>query len=347
MVAVVKEQVQTADGRLAMLEGLVADLNQHLETVPGAVLPPELRLAVARCARDALFCQACAGMQGTCFPKFLRFYDILKETKFDKPIQATASFNDKTAAIVTLIVHAVVQFQGKLNSDWYTDCLQAIKESGLVDASKYDDGEKKEEAIELACYSAISEIIILTAMSHGIHMLYQAIDKPVPKLTSKAAANGPTYLDLTKVLKRWHQDPKTVCAAPYYTKKDLNVKSDEFQTKLQEDTQKFMPDNLKVPLPVVGLCTFADCCVLVFCVLNTSLSDLICVASTSFIFSDIAPDDFTFYFRHYMRTVYLDQDDMFSSLFGKLNHKKHCPTVSRNDLETVASAVAGTHECDF
>ena len=140
-----KPPIQTAETRLTELENVAHKLNHHLETVPGAVLGPELRLAVAQCARDGLFDKACAEAQGVCYPKYVRFFDVMYERKYDKPIVASPpSISESTAVCVTAIVHAVVNFQSKLTRDWYDDAVKAIEMcEGLVDKSRYQSGDKQ------------------------------------------------------------------------------------------------------------------------------------------------------------------------------------------------------------
>jgi hypothetical protein len=242
--------LQTAQGRLAALEQVASDFSSHLETVPGTVLGPDLRLAVAQCARDALSCQECAESQQVCYSKNASLYEIYSLMKHDKPISAFSSVNQKVASTVTSIVHTVVNHQANLNRQWYEDCLKEIKTCGLIDASRYYSNQ--DLAVTLACYSALSEIILLTAMSHGIHMLYLALDKELPKLPTKAVPSEPSYIDFSLLLHRWHHDPDKITSSLYYLWRDVNTKSPEF-LKLSVYTREHLPKVLSSMLPCVGV----------------------------------------------------------------------------------------------
>jgi hypothetical protein len=246
-----KRPLQTPHGRLAALEQVVCDFFSHLETVPGTALGPDLRLAVAQCARDALSCkqqEECAESQQICYAKNANLYEIFSHVKHDKPIAVSSTVNEKVACTVTSIVYAIVNHQAKLNRQWYENCLKEIKSCGLIDASKYSN---QNVAVTLACYSALSEIILLTAMSHGIHVLYLALDKELPKLPTKAAL-GPSYIDFSLLLHRWHHDPDNITSSLYYLCPDVNKKSPEF-LKLSEDTRAHLPKILSTMVPWAGM----------------------------------------------------------------------------------------------
>lgn len=150
-----EKTLQTAEGRLKMLQQAAVDFSRHLETVSCAVLPPQLRLAVVKCARDALTCQACAELQQTCLPKSASFYVVCSNVKHDAPI--CNENNNKIAVCLTSIVHAIVNHQSNLNKTWFHDVIQAIKDSGLIPRYSTDEG------MELACYSAFADVVALTA----------------------------------------------------------------------------------------------------------------------------------------------------------------------------------------
>jgi hypothetical protein len=243
-----KKLIQTAQNRLAALEQVADDFSRHLETIPGTALGPDLRLAIAQCARDALSCQECAISQQVCNPKNANLYEIYSLMKHDKPIPVSSSVDQKVAATVTSIVHGIVNHQSKLNHQWYESCVKEIKACGLIDATRYSNADM---AVTLACYSALSEIILLTAMSHSIQVLYLALDKELPKLPTKAAP-GPSYIDFSLLLHRWHHDPDKMSSSLYYLWPDVNTKSPEF-LKLSQSTRESLPKILSPMAPIAGV----------------------------------------------------------------------------------------------
>jgi hypothetical protein len=255
--------LQTAQGRLAVLERVASDFSRHLETVQGAVLGPDLRLAVAQCARDALSYKkddkgadesSSQRQEQVCYSKNANLYEIFSQMKHEKPIAVSSSVSQNVASTVTCIVYAIVNHQDKLNRQWYENCLEEIKTCGLIDASKYS-ASKRDVAVHLACYSALSEIILLTAMSHGFHVLYLALDKAPPKLPANAAAMapGPSYVDFSLLLRRWRHDPDKTTASLYYLWPDVNKTSPEF-LKLTEGTRAHLPTILASAMGVSPRC---------------------------------------------------------------------------------------------
>lgn len=178
--------LQTAEGRLQALRQAAIEFSKHLETVPGAALTPEFRLGVfiASCAREALSCKACADMQQTCLLKSASFYSACSGLKHYAPI--TCKNNKQAATCLTSIVHAIVNQQSKITHAWFEDAIHAIKESGVVSEGFHD-----EQGMELACYSALAEIVSLTTVWNGLHEAFLALDEETPPLPTKAAP-GPT-----------------------------------------------------------------------------------------------------------------------------------------------------------
>ncbi len=261
---------QTADGRLQMLTDAAKQFSIHLENVPGAVLTPAQRLFVVHEARTALFCTGCVAHQnttdGVCFiPPVSDVYKTLvsnirhdestknndgdheKDFYVQNLINETVSSNGcgernehgdelKLVGCLRGIVHSIVNFQSFLNVGWYRDAVQALKCSGIISELKLNpnDTHKIDDEMKLApLYSALTEIIVLTAVSYALHVVFLALDCNEPSSSSpplpKICANGPSKLDFSSFLKgpTIPFDDKILEAAPLLTWKDINTTSKE------------------------------------------------------------------------------------------------------------------------
>lgn len=236
--------IQTAEGRLEILRQAARDFSKHLETVPGAALPPTLRLQVASCARNALSCKACAELQQTCLPKSESLYSTCSGASHGP--QITGEKNEAIVSCVTSIIHAVVNQQSKLNEVWFADSIKAIKESGLI-----PEGLHNEEGMDLAYYSAFAEIVALSSMSVGFQQAFTTLEESVPPLPTKAAP-GPLNVNFSSMLKRVRRD-ESIVAMPYYLSSDIDKTSIEWK-KLREVTRNKISFQLNPMSPAIGLC---------------------------------------------------------------------------------------------
>lgn len=161
----------------------------------------------------------------------------------------------KLEACLRGIVHSIVNFQSFLNVDWYRDAVQALKCSGIGIASQQhnviseanaNDTHKIDDEMKLApVYSALTEVIVLTAVSHAIHVVFLALDYDEPPSSSsspplpKICANGPSNIDFSSFLKKSTIpfDNKILEAAPLLTWKDINATSKEINL-LRDSTVK-------------------------------------------------------------------------------------------------------------
>lgn len=326
--------LQTAEGRLEALRQVAVDFSTHLETVPGAYLPPDLRLGVATCARNALTCKACAELQQSCLPKSVSFYLACSNVNHDKGISFKS--NNKVASCLTSIVHALVNQQPKLNQAWFDDAIQAIKESGLVSENIFTN----EEGVELACYSAFAEIVALASVSSGLYEAFVALNQATPLLPTKAAP-GPTNIDFSSLLKRVRRDENLV-AMPYFMISDVDTSSSEWM-KLRESTREKLqgPTMLNDKSPMVGLCMAPEDLFMFDHFMSVAYMKAGFVRTTTCCES-LAP---LFFSSSHIRNVFCLQKVAMTWI--PLDSSIYCPSVSRHDLETVASAIAAAHECNF
>jgi len=302
-----KPTFQTAEGRLRALREAAKEFSEHLEQVPGAVLRPEVRLAVARSTRDALFCKGCSDAQKVCIPKSKSSFDACAELKHDHQIPHELS---QVSSCLTRLVHSIVNHQASLDKEWYEKTVQEIKACGLIDEDGHCRGNQ--DAIDMACYACMAEIITLVATSHGIYATFLALNQDIPPLPDKAAAVGPSNIYFPSLLKQIRRD-ESICVAPYFLWKDVNTASPEWN-KLRDSTKAILPKLLVMQGPLVGLF--------------------------------MALEDFVMYER-FIETAYMPPGLLVLMTWRHRNPFKYCPSVSRGDVEAVASSIARQHQCTF
>ena len=118
----------TPDKRISNLQNQANAFSTHLKTTPGIILTPQLRLGIAICARDALLnCQD--DYSGVCPFRLYDFIaEIKHETTFPVPPTTTSDVIDESIkACLMTIIHAMINWQSKLDTQWYADCLNALQ----------------------------------------------------------------------------------------------------------------------------------------------------------------------------------------------------------------------------
>ena len=253
--------IQTAEGRFQMLRDMAKQFSRHLETVPGAILTPDQRLFVVHEARFALLsCPASIKHHrqqiepsGTCFMPKGVYKRLVSLAPYDEHVDNekayAKSFTHHDSELITClkgIVRSVVHFQSAINEHWYRDAIQALKATGSI-ATEFkshttpdlcEDSEMKLTPY----YSALAEIIVLTAMSHAIHVVFLALDEDVPPLPKTCAATGPSNINFSFLFKvpSVPFDKRVLEAAPLLTWKNIDTSSNQLH-KFRDSTVKKLP----------------------------------------------------------------------------------------------------------
>ena len=288
-VITMKKQIQTVKGRIDGIYQVSKNFEKHLiEPRRGATLRPSYRYAVAQCARDAIYCLGCTSLQQVCLRSGTSstksktkpagvaatsgFASICHNTKHDDPIKLekhrSSSSSSSTTAIESLLtstIHAIVNHQVKLDKAWFDDTVSSIKKSGLIKTEMYAK-DMDANYLNLIASSCLTEIITISAMSHGIHVALLLLDKidndatagditflSNQQITIAEDDDHPSYLDLTKLLRQVRYDDK-ITASPYYTSKDI-LKSDGNSewTKLSDFTKNQLPKMTDPMGPSTGI----------------------------------------------------------------------------------------------
>ena len=290
----------TPDKRISNLQNQADAFSTHLKTTPGIILTPQLRLGIAICARDSLL--KCQDYSGVC-P--FRLYDFIAKIKHETtfPVPPTRSDVDESIqACLMNIIHAMINWQSKLDTQWFADCLNALQSCGILDnyIEHSDCGDDKKE-LELASHALLCEIIILTSVSHGIHTTFLALGIDVPPLpTWEDITDAPEPLNIrySSLLHRVRRNKESISeVSPYFTKRDLNRSSSEYH-----GLKKVIEQMTFAPLPYI------------------------CV---QFAFHDSIMLD------KMLSTFYLSPVEM-ALHWNELDTSKRCSSVMRSDVETLA-----------
>lgn len=299
----------TPASRTKALEEAAQSLSVHLKKSSG-ILTANQRLGVAICARDALNCNGCntALRDGLC-P--LTLYGFCEDIKHETTCPGTG--DKKIELTLTAIVHSLVCFQSKINDRWYKDCIKAILSCGILSNYAKDLECQDEKELQVAAHAVLCEIVIIAAWSHGIRNTFLALDAVdtmpnLPTFEDMKSAPKPVFINFSSLLKRVRQDD-SIALAPYFNKGDINSKSQEY-ADIGQDVWKEMKFG---PLPYICF---------------------------SFVPKDLVP------FSRWLGISYLTAGEMLLS-WGDLDKTRHCAAVTRHDVETIASAVAGQKNCDF
>lgn len=319
--------VLTAEDRITDLRAFAQNFNTHLLTVPGSILPPNLRLGVAICARDALLkCKKCHHevtewrSNMACPLPNAHFYNIVAGWRHEPgfPTDGSNSGSEVSEGIekcLTTIIHALICHQDRIDQLFYEDAVDAIVSCGVLDeyanSFKADTGRPmgKEDA-DLAARVVYCEIILLAAISHALHVTFMILGAQVPDLPSWVDMKGappPSNIRYLELLKQVRYD-RASAFSPFFVSSDVIRDSSEYKK--------------------IRACTWAE------------LSYL----PLPYRCAVLAIEDFVF-FRSLHYTLYLPLKDM-ALRWGTLGPSK-CPTVCRRDVETVAGATAEAHRCAY
>lgn len=314
----------TVDGRVKDIERAAEAFRSHLTTVPGPVLSPTLRLFITRCCAQAPIHNdreqplppgvALTDKVGisTYFAWIERGHQVGAWDRFcgedaDSPL-VRAPLQD----LVNLkrLVHDIVLRPTSLDQGWYDAALDSIRSLEAVDV---DDQEDDKDSLRID--SAFCEIIILTAVSHGINVIFFGLGREPPLLPSWSEVRhvqGPSNVRLASILRRVRRN-SALCRTPYYYWWDVDSKSPEF-TKLAASTRQCLWTYTVVPnLPWTGCC--------------------------------LSPDDLIL-FRRFMHLTYIQMREVLMP-WTELSSDRRCASVCRYDLECVAAALSESRQCDY
>ena len=249
----------------------------------------------------------------------------------DVPSFPTASSSNQTKdedfinnKCLLTIVHSLICHQNQINDKWYIRSIDSIVSSNLLwgyiqhfDNHNNDDNLTNEE-IQLAAHAVFCEIVLLASWSCGIQALSFALDWDLnskelrlpswEEVEDKNANMEEGRLYLRfKSLLRKIRQEDSKALAPYFEKVDVDTTSVEYA---------------KVPVEIWE---------------KLSSGPWICA---SFVPMDLVP------FVSWITQCYLSGTEIFLS-WGELDTEKHCRSVMRRDVETVAGAVAAEKRCDF
>ena len=302
---------------MKVLQDAAEDFSIHLKSSPGTILTPNLRLGIAMCAREArLKCLNChqAVMDGVCPLTLYSFCaDIHHEPIF--PIPPGDTIPGEVSKCLVAIIHSILCFQSKINDRWYKDCIHSLQACGIL--SNYKKRLQVEidvNELEVASHAVFCEIVVLTAWSHGILSTFLALDRldrmpELPTWQDMKYCPEPLNTRYSSLLHRIRRDD-SVAVAPFFNKRDINTKSPEYK-KIDKDVWTKLPFG---PMPQI------------------------CVS--------FVPMD-TVSFGKWMEISYLKPSEMFLNWGEMHTSGRHCASVTRFDIETVAGAVAAAHNCDF
>ena len=288
----------TTDNRISNLQKQAAAFATYLKTTPGIILTPQLRLGIAIYARDALL--KCKD-EDTCPISLYSYIAEINKPTFPVP-PTNDDVDENIKACLMNIIHAMINWQGKLDKKWYADCIDVLLSCGILDdyIEHNDCGDDKEE-LELASHVLLSEIIILTSVSHGIHTTFLALGIDVPPLpTWEDITDAPEPLNIrySSLLHRVRRNKESISeVSPYFTKRDLNRSSSEYH-----GLKKVIEQMTFAPLPYI------------------------CV---QFAFHDSIMLD------KMLSTFYLSPVEM-ALHWNELDTSKRCSSVMRSDVETLA-----------
>jgi hypothetical protein len=238
--------VSEAD-RLKDIEGLAREFNEHLLETSGNVLNGHLRCAVARCARDAL--QDCEGCRTLCKDAPMRDKAYRTIAQLGHQPAFTASKDSHVSEAIVNLVHALVNHQTNLDSEWYLSTIVALQNSNLVSA----DDIRDERARQFMIWSLFCEICVLTTISHGIHMTYLVMGKQAPTLP-RTSTTEPQLIDFNTI-KRQDRDVRQndhVAFAPYLRASDVDINSSEIE-KLSPEAFRAFQHNMDIYSPKVSM----------------------------------------------------------------------------------------------
>ena len=239
----------TAASRLEDLRTVSHTFNTYLCQVPGTQLDTATRLGIVLCARDALLkCEGCRAhlkeQQSDNGKGFFEICnkDISHSPAFPIPPTSSGSSNDdlkRQHSCFQAISHALVNHQSSLTDEWYDDTIQAMMACNLLPA-----GSKVSQY-----HSAMIEIILLTVISHSLHMTFLILQEdsvPLPTWKDIAGAPDPYRLDIDAMLTPGHTlryYSKYMAHAPYISHRDIDYQSSEYQ-RISPEARAYVPKAL-------------------------------------------------------------------------------------------------------
>mmetsp|Transcript_37929 Transcript_37929/g.55922 ORF Transcript_37929/g.55922 Transcript_37929/m.55922 type:complete len:309 (-) Transcript_37929:733-1659(-) len=302
----------TPEGRQAVLESSAELFHTHLTGTAGTILTAKLRLAVAKCARTALWCQGCNDIpQRTCLRDATRFHALCQDLQHNDD-NSFPELSQEASQVLVNMIHAIVRHQHRLDKTWHTQTIAALKKANIVD----NDNDPH------TIHALFCSIVLITAVSHGIQILFLVLDTPVPPLPTleqvEKGAPDPLNPQFASFVKNVRQDEK-VALSPYFCKKDLDTNSPEFQRVLEERDRNTFLKIIQYFQPVVAGC-FAPAELIMF---------------------------WDFGLKVYLAAF--GSPAFFPSIFfsRKLDRKHHCASVSRHDIELVADAITEELQCAY
>ncbi|CAB9499777.1 expressed unknown protein [Seminavis robusta] len=253
----------TAAERLDAIDDFSSQFQHHLMNVRGVALTASLRLAIVNYAREAIFCSECSDQlpQSACLKPGTNFFAMIAKIEHNKNASADTEIPDTTAKILRAIVHSIVNHQGRLDATWYDNVIHSILETKGILPQETDEEEEESNSQQrqYLAYAAFAEILILTCMSHCLHVAFLVLGRPLPALPSQSelkdglsAKQGPTLLDWTSLLKRAPRRNPKICFTPFVYSGDFNKRSPDFRQISKEawHTMQGMMDRTAPELPL-------------------------------------------------------------------------------------------------
>jgi hypothetical protein len=316
--------------RLALLTVFVDRYQTSLATEGGSVLSARVRLAIAHAARQALLSSSeeeCPSKllscrDTSCLRAGTNIHQLLSGQRNGvAPELAQALTNDNDALVVTWLIHAIVNHQSRLDKAWYEATMQDLDQTSIIPPAITGD------ARQLFLQTLFCELVLVTTIAHSMHCLYLAIGQDPPALPEVGHQEEggrqaePYWFDWTKALtsktaaRGLYYDGKAW--APYLPRFAVDVRSLEFAKipgMARDNLATFFRWRGFVPAPYVAM-TYA-------------VADFI-------------------WFILWHEVAYVSHTCFFQP-FRPLDGTTHCSgSVSRYDLEIVATAVAAAHQCAF
>mmetsp|Transcript_1975 Transcript_1975/g.2464 ORF Transcript_1975/g.2464 Transcript_1975/m.2464 type:complete len:288 (-) Transcript_1975:524-1387(-) len=269
---------------------------EHLHTVAGVRFSQDIRFEIVKCAHHALNCNECSEKRDSLVTEY-------------KEWPGFTSISRKAASTLTDIIHAIIWHQDLLNKTWYLDTMNKMKACNLVQAIADEDPG-------LSYHAAFCEILVLSSVSHGFHILYLSLDldhPPLPSTQDLKKVLPPSQIKFKSLLNKVHNNDK-FGHSPYFLWRDVNRSSSAYK-KLSPSVRNLFPKYFSKPF-----------------------GPFTCVG--------FALDDTVFLLNTFVSAFYMGKDEL--TMFWKpLDVSRKCPHVSRYQIEYVAAVIASTHKCSF
>ena len=219
----------SAEDRWRDIEQFASEYFQYLASSGGVVLSAEIRLQVAKMARQVLQCPGCASLpKDACIRKGVDIYKTIASLD-------THSTQDSKTNVLLHLVHSVLNHQGRLTESWYHSTLERLDECGWVDPATAPRGAKKRTYL---LYSLFSEIVLVATMVHCFDIVFIVANQEMPDLPEASPhATPPTGFDWSLALRPGKSPTTKGCWAPYLTASDVDPKSPPLQS-LSDETRK-------------------------------------------------------------------------------------------------------------